>query len=560
VDNNNDSKGRKSMSHRDGADKFSELAHSYVNGGMGRREFMLRGMQLGLSATILARLTGPARAAGNLMEQAPEAPFESPITPERVAFLKTKPYKGTTINVMVLKATVGDGLKYHVPHWEEETGGKVNVAEVPIETLHQQIFSDLASGLNRYDAYMTGCWFYGDFFVPQSPYIVAIDEFMKDPKHSYWDPDQWLPAMRKLYSWNGKIYGVLFDGDAQALYFRKDAFANKTNQDKFKAKYNADLPTMPKTMKDLHDLAEFFTGWDWNGDGSKDYGLALHAKVNEQGFFHFLTLSGPYVISPDNKYYFFNPDTMKPLINSEGHLRALEDYIKLAGDGPREEISWTLGQGWNLFLAGQSAMEPTWGDLPTLAQDPKTSKVQGKIGAAPIPGTTEAFNPIKGEWKKYDLNMVGNTNGGTWHCVINAKSKKQEATYDFLAFMANKKNAFFNAANGWTGVQPGMKFEYLPPIGSGSMDEFKAQGWNADDITEYLNAYYAVLSAPVQQEYLRIPGTAEYWHELDVNISAVLGGQMQPKAALDATAAAWEKITERYGRDKQKALYQASFA
>jgi hypothetical protein len=35
---------------------------------------------------------------------------------------------------------------------------------------------------------------------------------------------------------------------------------------------------------------------------------------------------------------------------------------------------------------------------------------------------------------------------------------------------------------------------------------------------------------------------------------------MQPKAALDATAAAWEKITERYGREKQKALYQASFA
>lgn len=72
-------------------------------------------------------------------------------------------------------------------------------------------------------------------------------------------------------------------------------------------------------------------------------------------------------------------------------------------------------------------------------------------------------------------------------------------------------------------------------------------------------AYYAVLSAPLQQEYLRIPGAADYWHELDVNISAVLGGQMQPKAALDATAASWERITERYGRAKQKALYKASF-
>jgi multiple sugar transport system substrate-binding protein len=546
------------MSNRDGADKFGHLTHEYLRGKIGRRQFIVMGAQLGVSAAVLASLTRPARAA-TLLDSAPEAPHESPITPERVAFLKTKPYKGTTINVMVLKATVGDGLKYHVPHWEEETGGKVNVAEVPIETLHTQIFSDLSSGLGKYDAYMTGCWYYGDFFVPKTPYIIELDKFLVDPKHSYWDPNQWIPSMRKLYEWEGKLYGVLFDGDAQALYYRKDVFTNKDTQAKFKAKFNYDLPDPPKTMKELHDVADFFTGWDWNGDGGKNWGISLHAKVNEQGFFHFLTLSAPFVISPDNKYYFFNPETMKPLINSDGHLRALEDYVKFLANGPPEEISWTLGQGWNTFLDGHSAMEPTWGDLPTLAQDPKTSKVQGKIGAAALPGTTEAFNPITGQWKTYDLNQVGNTNGGTWHCVISQKSKNQEATYDFLAFMANKKNAFFNCSNGWTGVQPGMKFQYLPPVGTSSLAEWKAQGWNDLDTAEYLKAYYAVLSAPVQQEYLRIPGTAEYWHELDVNVSAVLGGQMKPKEALDATAAAWEKITNRYGRDKQKALYKASF-
>ena len=158
------------------------------------------------------------------------------------------------------------------------------------------------------------------------------------------------------------------------------------------------------------------------------------------------------------------------------------------------------------------------------------------------------------------MNQVGNANGGSWHCVISRRSRKAEATYDFLAFMANRKNAFFNCTHGGTGVQPGMKFEYLPPVGTASLQEFAAQKWNTDDVVEYLKAYYSVLSAPVQENYLRIPGTAEYWHELDVNISAVLGGQMQPKAALETTAAAWESITERYGRGKQKALYEASFA
>ncbi len=547
------------MTRPNDADKLNGLLRDYLRGNIDRRRLLILGAQAGLSVSALSWLTRPARAA-NLIDSDPIAPFESPITPERVAFLKTKPYKGQTINVMVAKITVGDCVKWHAPHWEDETGCKVNIAEVPIETLHQQIFSDLSSGLGKYDAYMPGCWFYGDFFVPEQPYIVPLDQWIPDPKHGYWDPDQWLPSMRKIYSWNGKIYGGLMDGDSQALYYRKDIFAKQDIKDKFKAKFNYDLPTPPKTMKEYHDVCDFFTGWDWNGDGENDWGLSLHAKVNEQGFFHFLTLSAPFVISPDNKYYFFNPETMKPLINSEGHLRALEDYVKFLANGPKEQISWTLGQGWNLFLAGHSATEPTWGDLPTLAQDPKTSKVQGKVGAAMSPGTTEAFNPITGEWKKYDLNQVGNTNGGTWHLVISRFSKKQEMVYDFLSFMANKKNALWACATGWTGVQPGMKFEYFPPNGNGNVAEWVALGWNESDALDYLNGYYQGVAAPVQQEYLRIPGAAEYWHELDINISAVLGGQMAPKAALDATAAAWEKITDRYGRDKQKALYKASFA
>src|SRR5215475_683887 len=223
------------MPSHDNADRFKELACDYLKGRIGRRRFITLAAQLGFSASILARMTRPAVAAGALMQSSPDAPYESPIRQERVDFIKSKPFKGTTINVMVLKATVGDGLKYHVAHWAEETGGKVNVAEVPIETLHTQIFSDLSSGLGKYDCYMTGCWYYGDFFVPKKPYIVALDKFLADPKHPYWDTDQLLPSMKKLYTWEGKFYGVLFDGDAQALYYRKDAFTKAENRDKFKA-------------------------------------------------------------------------------------------------------------------------------------------------------------------------------------------------------------------------------------------------------------------------------------------------------------------------------------
>ena len=549
------------MSQHNSEKKYRELATEFFKGKITRRQFIQQSAKLGLSATLLSRLESAAYASSdNLIDSSPLAANESPVTKERIEYLKSKPYQDVTINVMALRSAVGDCLEYHAPRWEEQTGAHVNVTKIAIDTLHQQIFSDLSTGTGQYDAYQTAAWFYGDFFTTPEPYIVEITPFLQDPKYPYWDPAEFLPAMKRLYTWQGKLYGVLFDADAQILYYRKDVLQNAQYQEKFKTQLGYDLPNPPKSMKEMHDLASFFTGWDWNGDGKDDWGLSLHAKVNEQGFFHFLTLAAPYVVSPANKHFYFNPNDMKPLINSEGHLRALEDYVKFLASGPKEQIGWTLPEGWTVFLTGHAVMEATWGDLPTLAQDRARSTVQGRVGATIIPGTTEAFNPMTGQWEQSPLNVVGNTNGGTWHCVISRLSKKKEATYDFLAFMANKKNAFFNSTNGWTGVQPGMKYEYFPPVGTGSVVEWENQGWDKADAIAFLEAYYQNLTLPEQQIFLRIPGAAEYWHELDVRVSSVLAGQTSPKAALDDLYQAWEQITERYGRDNQKKLYAESFA
>ena len=547
--------------HRSEEEEFKQLAAGFLERKITRRRFLRRAAQLGFSAALLTRMVPVSLAANDdLVDSSPLAPNESPITKERIEYLKSKPYKDTTINVMVLRSAVGDCVEYHAPRWEEETGAHINITKVPIDTLHQQIFEDLTTGRGEYDAYQTAAWFYGDFFTADEPYVTEITPFLRDLKFPYWDPDQFLPAMKRLYTWQGKLYGVLFDADAQILYYRKDVLGNADYQEKFKSKLAYELPNPPQNMKEMHDVASFFTGWDWNGDGKDDWGISLHAKVNEQGFFHFLTLAAPYVVSQNNKYFYFNPDDMKPLINSEGHLRALEDYVRFLANGPKEQINWTLPEGWNPFLTGHAVMEATWGDLPTLAQDRARSSVQGRVGATIIPGTTEAFNPLAGQWEKYPLNVVGNTNGGSWHCVISRLSKRKEATYDFLAFMANKKNAFFNSANGWTGVQPGMKYEDFPPVGTATFNEWAKEGWDKGDATAFLDAYYKNLVLPEQQIYLRIPGAAEYWHELDVRVSSVLAGGTKPKAALDDIYQTWEQITEHYGRENQKKLYAESYA
>jgi multiple sugar transport system substrate-binding protein len=119
------------MSQDHSKNKFEELSAGFLAGRISRRHFIGQAAKLGISAALLSRIVSlqAYAAEGDLVDSSPDYPNEAPITKERIEFLKTKPYKGQTINVLVLKATVGDGLKYWVPKWEEETGGKVNVAE-----------------------------------------------------------------------------------------------------------------------------------------------------------------------------------------------------------------------------------------------------------------------------------------------------------------------------------------------------------------------------------------------------------------------------------------------
>src|SRR5271165_7079044 len=131
------------MTHTNSEEEFNEIVSAFFQGRMTRRRFLQRAAQLGLSAALVSRTVSASFAASdNLLDSSPVAPDESPITRQRVDYLKTKPFKNTTINVMVLRSAVGDCVEYHAPRWEGETGAHVNITKIPIDTLHQEIFAD----------------------------------------------------------------------------------------------------------------------------------------------------------------------------------------------------------------------------------------------------------------------------------------------------------------------------------------------------------------------------------------------------------------------------------
>jgi len=85
------------------------------------------------------------------------------------------------------------------------------------------------------------------------------------------------------------IYAIPLDGDNHIFYYRRDALENPDYQREFKDKYGYELGA-PRTWDQVRDLAEFFNGWDWDGDGRKEYGVVEAMAIRPTGHFSLVPL------------------------------------------------------------------------------------------------------------------------------------------------------------------------------------------------------------------------------------------------------------------------------
>ena len=479
-----------------------------------------------------------------------------------------RPFAGKRIAVSVLSSGPKGGISgplYRLrPAWEELSGAKLDIVETPIAEMLNRTITDLRLGGGQFDGFMEAAWFMGEYITPG--FIIPVDPYIADKRFPRWDPAWMPPALRSIYTWDGKWYGTLNDSDGQVLYWRNDILNDPEWQQRYKAETGKAMPFPVKTWQDVIDIAKFFNGKNWDAnDPQPDTGIVMHFRVNEQGMFHFMSLSAPFVVLGGERVdrgtnnYWFDPETMEPLINQPGHVRALEILYELSKYGPPAQSAWDLGTAWDWFLRGKAIFVFSWGDVGALVQDETRSKIKGKLGAAVLPGSCDVYDMNRKEWRRLEQpHVVGNTVGGSWHGVVSAKSKNPEVVYSLYALMATEPVSLWNANRGWTGVDPGASIHFLPPDGTASLKGYLDAGWNESDLKFYLKAYHDNFYAKVMMPYLRINGAEEYWRALDQNLSETMIGRMRPKEALDRTAKEWDEITNRRGRQAQLEQYQRS--
>jgi multiple sugar transport system substrate-binding protein len=409
--------------------------------------------------------------------------------------------------------------------------------------------TDQSTGTNSYDAFVAAPQWMADFVVPG--YLEDLtDDIANDPDIMW---DDIAPFFQAFHTFGGSIYSVPLDGDIHTLYYNTEVFEN------------AGLEP-PKTWEEYLTIAAQLNGTDMNGDGEPDYGSCIPKRRAGQGFWWILDVAGGYLQSQGTSQgAFFNTDTMEPLVNNPGFIRALEIYNETTQYGPPDELNLELNDTRNLFLTGRCAMTLDWGDIGSLSIDPERSTVQDKVGTAIIPGSTEVLDWDTNELVPCDettcpyavdgVNYAPLAAFGGWGGMVSAAAAPEvkAAAYAFFSYLDQPAQSNVDVTIGASGYNPYRLSQFQ------NLDAWVEAGFSETAAQNYLGGVEDSLSNPNMLRDLSIPQTQRYLQNtLDTVVSQFLAGEFTAEEAAQEIYNQWQEITDEVGRDSQLAAYRAS--
>ncbi len=317
-------------------------------------------------------------------------------------------FAGTTI-----RGVVGPGVWYQgaykplTPEFEKLTGITVQFEVMPTAQRRQKTEIALAAKSDAFDFFEIQMGQRGRKFT-LAEYLEPIEKYINDPSltPADWDYEDFAEGCRATtIVYEGQpLNNLVYSGQSQMLFYRKDLF------EKYQVK-------KPETLEELEEAAKKLT-LDTDGDGKIDlYGFISRGKgwSTTATFATYLWNFGGSWVTPDGK----------PGINTPQAIQALGFYSRMLRNyAPPGILGIGDTEAQPIFQAGKVAMHSELNQNIFLYEDPKNSRVAGKVGVMLVP---------KGPAGSY-VNLPTTSMG------ISAYSKNKEATWLYLAWLFNKEN------------------------------------------------------------------------------------------------------------------------
>ena len=240
-----------------------------------------------------------------------------------------------------------DPLNFSGPKWEQLTGCKVKVVEVPTAEMFTKIMQEYRASTGAYDALNVIPAWMPD--LAQAGALEVLDPYVD--KYGFRDE---LKKIAPTYRDNqmmvgGKIYGFPDDGDVFLFYYRKDIFARDDLKKAFKAQYKYDLAP-PKTWKQFDEIGSFLT------EQLKSEGVYGASFFREAPYTMFMFQERFRVEGGK----FFDAGTMKATVNNAIGVRV---FTEMRGENrfmPPGVEKFGFVDNLAVFLDGKSAMTISW--------------------------------------------------------------------------------------------------------------------------------------------------------------------------------------------------------
>jgi len=413
-----------------------------------------------------------------------------------------------------------DPLNFSGPKWEQLTGCKVKVVEVPVAEMFTKIMQEHRAGTGAYDALNVIPAWMPD--LAQAGALEVLDPYVD--KYGFRDELKKIaPTYRdNQMKVNGKIYGFPDDGDVFLFYYRKDIFARPDLQKAFKAKHGYDLAP-PKTWKQFDEIGAFLT------DALKSEGI-YGASFFREPAYAILMFEERFRVEGGK---FFDPQTMKATINSPVGVKVLTEMRNENKFMPPGVEKFGFVENLAVFLDGKSAMTISWPPYGRFAAGylsgekaldwvPK-SKISDKVGYALPPGGHPQL-------------ALG------FALSVASSSKQKELAYLFIQWLNSEEISTQRVQLPYALRDPFRDSHY-------TNKDYMAKWPDAKD-------YLAALGQAAKTGLLDLSliQTDKYEEAMRQGMSKLWSGA-DPKATLDEVAKQWNDITQRVGVDKQKAVY-----
>jgi len=320
-------------------------------------------------------------------------PTEAPtavVTEEAVPLIRQ--FEGETIRVLMYEQLPSYGTIDRLSDFEDATGIKVEYELLAEAEMEKKEMLDFSSHTGTYDVTNVHFWYIPQF--AKLGYLEPLDKYAAEMSIPEWDSmDDFVPAYLNSQKYEGKLYGLTFQGIVQILYYRTDLIDE----------FCGGKP--PETMDELTACSKAIT----EGGGGEVFGYTDRGSADPATF-----------MSPVGWIYAwgvnFLDDEYHPQLTTPEAIAAMEHYVTLLYNyGPKGQAGMGWAEAEQAILNGVAAMHADTHDLGPDMVNPERSQFPDDISFA---------MPPKEVGYSQDFFASG--------LSINADSKHKEAAWLFV--------------------------------------------------------------------------------------------------------------------------------